>query len=171
MTGRPFKKGQSGNPGGRPRVAGELRALASQHVPAAIEELARLALKARSESVRVAAIPELFDRGYGRAMPPSVAIELPAIGEWNGAAAIRGRSLCADSSTGTHRASWRVLEPIPKRETSDAPKLAVKLPFVPVRRVPSKGQILIELHEVAAMQNTRTKIVHLGAAFPQSCTW
>ena len=67
-----FKKGQSGNPGGRPRVIAELRDLARQHAPAAIEELARLAVKARSETARIAAIKELLDRGYGKARQPLV---------------------------------------------------------------------------------------------------
>ena len=67
MRGRPFKKGESGNPGGRPRVIAELRALARAHAPDAIKELARLAIKAKSEAARVAAIRELLDRGYGKA--------------------------------------------------------------------------------------------------------
>jgi hypothetical protein len=67
MRGRPFKKGESGNPGGRPRVIAELRALARAHAPDAIKELARLAIKAKSETARVAAIRELLDRGYGKA--------------------------------------------------------------------------------------------------------
>ena len=66
MRGRPFKKGRSGNPGGRPEVVGELGGLARQHTRKAISELARLAVRARSESVRVAAIRELLDRGYGK---------------------------------------------------------------------------------------------------------
>ena len=61
-----FKPGQSGNPGGRPKVVAEVQELARQHAPAAIIELARLALKAKNETVRVAAIRELLDRGYGR---------------------------------------------------------------------------------------------------------
>jgi hypothetical protein len=36
------------------------------HVPAAIAELARLALDATSETARVAAINALIDRGYGK---------------------------------------------------------------------------------------------------------
>jgi hypothetical protein len=66
MRGRPFEKGMSGNPGGRPRVIAELRDLARAHAPEAIKELARLAVKARSENVRVAAIRELLDRGYDK---------------------------------------------------------------------------------------------------------
>ena len=66
MRGRQFKKGESGNPGGRPKVIADLRALARAHAPDAIKELARLAIKAKSEAARVAAIRELLDRGYGK---------------------------------------------------------------------------------------------------------
>jgi hypothetical protein len=64
-----------------PKIIAELRELARQHTPAAIEELARLALKARNEAVRISAIHELLDRGYGKA-PTSlpVPIDLPVIG-------------------------------------------------------------------------------------------
>ena len=41
-----FRPGQSGNPGGRPKVVGELQELARRYTPEVIEELARLALKA-----------------------------------------------------------------------------------------------------------------------------
>lgn len=88
MRGRPFEKGRSGNPGGRPKVSADLRDLAREHAPAAIDELARLALKARSEPVRIAAIRELFDRGYGKPASSSVAIELAGIGEWDGSDAV-----------------------------------------------------------------------------------
>jgi hypothetical protein len=40
--------------------------------PEAIKELARLAVKARSESARIAAAKELLDRGYGKARQPLV---------------------------------------------------------------------------------------------------
>ena len=61
-----FPKGKSGNPGGRPKVLGEVQELARQYAPTAIVELARLALKAKNETARIAAIRELLDRGYGR---------------------------------------------------------------------------------------------------------
>jgi hypothetical protein len=75
-----FRKGQSGNPGGRSKVLGDVQELARQHTPAAIVELARLALKAKSETARIAAIRELLDRGYGRrrqAMEVSVPADNP----------------------------------------------------------------------------------------------
>jgi hypothetical protein len=66
-VGRPFVKGQSGNPGGRPRVVAEVRELARAHAPEAVTELAKLAKQAKSEAARIAAIKELLDRAYGKA--------------------------------------------------------------------------------------------------------
>jgi hypothetical protein len=71
-----FRKGKSGNPGGRPKVLGELQELARQHAPEVIAELARLTRKARSETARIAAGRELLDRGFGRARP-SVEVSVP----------------------------------------------------------------------------------------------
>ena len=65
-----FKAGVSGNPGGRPKAVEEIRELARAHCPDAIAELARLAVEAKSESARIAAIRELLDRGYGKATQP-----------------------------------------------------------------------------------------------------
>jgi hypothetical protein len=66
VRGRPFQPGVSGNPGGRPKSLGTLRALARTHAAQAIAELARLAVHARSETARIAAIRELLDRAYGK---------------------------------------------------------------------------------------------------------
>src|SRR5262249_34005574 len=40
--GRPFKPGQSGNPGGRPRVLGDVQELARQKSPEAINTLSNI---------------------------------------------------------------------------------------------------------------------------------
>jgi len=67
-----WKRGQSGNPGGRPKVATEVRDLARQHTPEAIQELARLCTKARKEGDRIKAIELLLDRGWGKVVPVGV---------------------------------------------------------------------------------------------------
>jgi len=46
------------------------------HAPEVIAELARLALKAKSETARIAAGRELLDRGFGRARQ-SMEVSLP----------------------------------------------------------------------------------------------
>ena len=58
----PFKPGQSGNPGGRPKGLG---AKAREHGDRCIEILAA-ALDAKDERTRIAAARELLDRGYGK---------------------------------------------------------------------------------------------------------
>src|SRR5262245_49548756 len=61
----------SGRKKGTPnKVTAEIKELAQQYGPEAIAELARPATKAESEAARVAAIKELLDRGYGRAVQP-----------------------------------------------------------------------------------------------------
>ena len=66
MIGRPFKKGQSGNPGGRPKVVAEIRQLARERGPEAIAALVKVMTKGKSEAARVAAATALLDRGWGR---------------------------------------------------------------------------------------------------------
>src|SRR5262245_7939306 len=69
--GRPFKPGESGNPGGRPRLTPEfveLRDLARRHTGVAIEALVQILKDTNAPaSSRVAAASEIFDRGWGRA--------------------------------------------------------------------------------------------------------
>jgi hypothetical protein len=48
----------------------ELKEIARREVPVLVRELIRLATKAESEAVRVAAIKEMFDRGFGKATQP-----------------------------------------------------------------------------------------------------
>jgi hypothetical protein len=64
--GKPFAKGKSGNPGGRPKEVGDIRELARAHTPMAIATLAEIAAGGRSEMARIAASDSLLDRGYGR---------------------------------------------------------------------------------------------------------
>jgi hypothetical protein len=52
------------------RIDGNIRKLARRYAPDAIDQLARLGLKAKSEHTRIAAIRELLDRGYGRVSAP-----------------------------------------------------------------------------------------------------
>ena len=64
----PFKKGQSGNPGGRPKEIAEVKELARAHMPAAIEALASIMNNPKaSDAARVSAATALLDRGYGKA--------------------------------------------------------------------------------------------------------
>lgn len=67
-----FTKGQSGNPGGRPKECAKVKALAREYGPEAIEKLVALM---RGEDLRVAkaAADSLLDRGFGK---PSQSVEL-----------------------------------------------------------------------------------------------
>lgn len=62
----PFVKGQSGNPGGRPKELKEIQDLARKSAPAAIRALAKIAEKGQSEAARVSAATALLDRAYGK---------------------------------------------------------------------------------------------------------
>ena len=68
VIGRPFAKGTSGNPAGRPRVAADLRQLCQSKGREAFDRLCEL-MRSKDEKVSLAAIRELLDRGYGRAAP------------------------------------------------------------------------------------------------------
>ncbi len=60
-----WRPGTSGNPGGRPAVAQEIKELARDHGPRAIERLREL-MESKNEAVAVRAAAELLDRGFGR---------------------------------------------------------------------------------------------------------
>jgi len=64
----PFVKGQSGNPGGRPKADGNIQQLARQHGPEAIAELVRIMREGKSDASRASAAIAILDRGWGK--PP-----------------------------------------------------------------------------------------------------
>lgn len=73
----PFKKGQSGNPGGRsPRRTANgktIAEIAREHSDAAIETLASIAKNAKeSAAARVSAANSILDRAWGKAKQPIV---------------------------------------------------------------------------------------------------
>lgn len=73
--GRPFAKGKSGNPGGRPKAMREVVETARKHTVTAINALARIAKDPKQDpKARVAAATTILDRGWGK---PVVAISGP----------------------------------------------------------------------------------------------
>jgi Family of unknown function (DUF5681) len=92
--GTSFKKGQSGNPGGRPKVVAEVKELAREHTAEAIQTLVSIMTNPKSApAARVSAANALLDRGYGRPPQhitgengPSFVVRLPepakSVEEW-----------------------------------------------------------------------------------------
>jgi hypothetical protein len=63
----PFRKGKSGNPGGRPKVVAEVQALAREHTMKAIETLNTIMCdEGAAAAARISAANALLDRAYGR---------------------------------------------------------------------------------------------------------
>ncbi len=65
-----FRKGKSGNPGGRPKSTGDLRKLAQTNTEAAVERLV-FWMQSTNAKASVSACAALLDRGWGK---PSQAI-------------------------------------------------------------------------------------------------
>ncbi len=66
-VGRRFKKGQSGNPGGRPKVIAEVRDLAREQTDKAVKTLISIMDNSKAaDAARAAAANSLLDRGWGR---------------------------------------------------------------------------------------------------------
>jgi len=74
MNGHGGARPGAGRPNGsRNKITLEVRELALEHGPTALKNLVTLSQKAKSESVRLAAIREVLDRAYGR---PQQAMEI-----------------------------------------------------------------------------------------------
>ena len=80
--GRPWKKGQSGNPSGRPRDVHGIAALARTFSAEAIEKLVELMRdKTMPPRAVIAAIDSILDRGLGKPMQPMQQQQIGADGQ------------------------------------------------------------------------------------------
>jgi hypothetical protein len=79
MAGSKPGERRGGRKAGVPNKAtAEIRTLAREHGPAAIQELARLAKEAQSEQARISACTALLDRAYGRSQASQlIELDLP----------------------------------------------------------------------------------------------
>jgi hypothetical protein len=72
-----FEKGKSGNPGGRPKVLGEVQALAREYTAEAVETLRDIMRdKEAAPAARSYAANAILDRGYGK---PSQTVNMTGI--------------------------------------------------------------------------------------------
>ena len=74
VVGRPFKKGQTGNPGGRPKKTQEeydLEAACKLKSEAALGVIEKLMAAADKDSVKLAAATFILERAYGKAVQKS----------------------------------------------------------------------------------------------------
>jgi alanine-alpha-ketoisovalerate/valine-pyruvate aminotransferase len=71
VRGRPFQPGQSGNPGGRPKMRDALKARIAKLASKDAVDVLQNALKSADEKVRLQAASILMDRAWGKAITPS----------------------------------------------------------------------------------------------------
>lgn len=69
---KPFRKGQSGNPSGRPKTIKEVRDLAREEAPRAFRRVVKL-IDSDDERVAFVAAQEVLNRAYGK---PSQQVEV-----------------------------------------------------------------------------------------------
>jgi hypothetical protein len=77
-----FVPGSSGNVnkvGGRPPVIRHIRELAREHTEPAFQKLLEIAMNGESETARVTALKEIFDRGWGKSAQPLTGADLGPI--------------------------------------------------------------------------------------------
>jgi hypothetical protein len=72
---RPFAPGQSGNPGGRPRIPDDVKALARSYTREAITTAAEIMRNpAETGTARMSAVNTILDRGWGKA-PQHISVD------------------------------------------------------------------------------------------------
>jgi hypothetical protein len=65
QVGKPWRKGQSGNPGGRPRIAADVKAEARKHTQEALDRLVYW-MRSQDPQASIRAAMALLDRGCGK---------------------------------------------------------------------------------------------------------
>ena len=69
--GKPFEKGKSGNPSGRPKISGDARAMLKAATPAAVKLLVDTLNNTNEKTeTRVKCAETVLDRVYGKANQP-----------------------------------------------------------------------------------------------------
>lgn len=104
-----FEKGQSGNPGGRPRGDGEVRDLARQQTATALRTLIEIAEQGQNESARVAAASAILDRGWGKPAVPVIREDQPTVITFNFGTELRPPSPTGNGTARTIEAAQPAL--------------------------------------------------------------